>query len=161
MKILLLVRHAKSSWEHDVTDINRPLKKRGIKDAMLVSEHFKNENFIPERVFSSPANRAFTTCKIFMETLEIPINEVEVVQKLYDFNGDNILKFIKSMDNEIDSLMLFGHNFALTNLVNSLGSQYIGNFPTSALAKIHFDIDKWEDVSNGITELLLKPKDFK
>ena len=161
MKILILVRHAKSSWEHDVTDIKRPLKQRGKNDAKLVSERFKDEDFLPKRVFSSPAKRAFSTCEIFMETLGIAIEEVSVVEKLYDFSGENILKFVKSMDNDIDSAMIFGHNFALTNLVNSLGSQYIGNFPTSGLAKIHFDTDKWEDITSGITELLLKPKDLK
>ncbi|WP_228851870.1 SixA phosphatase family protein [Aegicerativicinus sediminis] len=161
MKILVLVRHAKSSWEHDVTDIKRPLKGRGVNDAKLVSQRFKEEDFMPERVFSSPANRAFSTCKIFMDTLGVGIEEVTVDHKLYDFSGENILGFIKSMDNKIESAMIFGHNFALTNLVNSLGSQYIGNFPTSGLAKIHFDIDTWENISKGSTNLLLKPKDLK
>jgi phosphohistidine phosphatase len=69
MKTITLVRHAKSSWEYDVNDKERPLKKRGFKDANLVSMAFKKRGLEMDWVFSSPANRALSTCMILEENM--------------------------------------------------------------------------------------------
>ena len=74
MKNLILVRHAKSSWEHNVSDDKRPLEDRGITDSQLVSNEFKYHSFHPDIIFSSHANRALTTCKIFMKNLNLSDN---------------------------------------------------------------------------------------
>jgi len=161
MKNLILVRHAKSSWDHDVSDDKRSLAKRGINDAHLVSKEFKAQLFKADQVFSSHANRALTTCKIFLKNLEISDNLLTVSQKLYDFRGDNVMDFIKSIDDALGSVIIFGHNYAFTSVSSRLGSVFIDKLPTCGLVWIQFDIDSWKDVEKGTTKIIIRPKDLK
>ncbi|SDB41787.1 phosphohistidine phosphatase [Flavobacteriaceae bacterium MAR_2010_188] len=161
MKRLILVRHGKSSWEYDLTDKLRPLLKRGITDGDLVSSHFKTLDYHIDFVYSSPANRAYSTCEIFLNTLKIPDEKVKKVESLYTFNDKEVVKFIKSVDNKLETIMIFGHNNAFNDVVNSLGSEHIDNLPTTGLAIIEFDTDKWENVKRGTTKELLTPKELK
>ncbi|MBT8273915.1 MAG: histidine phosphatase family protein [Bacteroidia bacterium] len=161
MKSLVLVRHAKSSWEYDVGDKERPLKKRGKNDAKIVSNEFLNTEFQPDMVFSSPANRAHSTCKIFQETLGIPDDKLEVTDELYDFGGSSVLNFLKNLDDNYQNVMIFGHNHAFTSVSNLLGSQYFDNLPTSGLVLIDFNIDSWADLNKGKTRLALIPSQLR
>ena len=161
MKNLVLIRHAKSSWEHDVSDDQRPLEKRGIADAHLVSSEFGAQSFQPDKIFSSHANRALTTCKIFLENLEISDKLLVVSQELYDFGGRNVADFIKSLDDRLNNVMIFGHNYAFTSISNRFGSTFIDNLPTCGLVWIQFDIDSWKAVEQGTTKLIIRPKDLK
>lgn len=161
MKKLLLIRHAKSSWEYDVSDRERPLKKRGFNDAKMVSQAFKERSITPQIIFSSPANRALTTCKIFMETLEIGLNEINITEELYDFGGENVIKFVKNLNDDYKSVMIFGHNHAFTSICNIFGDTYIDNLPTSGLVLIDFNVDSWSDIANGSTRFTIFPRDLK
>ncbi len=161
MKTIVFIRHAKSSWEYDVSDRERPLKSRGNTDAKLVSEKFKSYDFQPDMVFSSPANRALSTCKIFLNTLEISYKKLEIIEDLYDFGGQNVIHFVKSLPEHYSKVMIFGHNYAFTSLVNMLGSAYIDNLPTSGLVKIDFDVTKWSSIENGQSSLVIFPRDLK
>src|SRR5690554_7523325 len=87
MKKLILVRHAKSSWDEDVKDHDRGLEVRGFTDAGLVSLKFKDFQLIPDKVISSTAKRAKTTAQIFLKNLEIDSAKLELNKKLYDFSG--------------------------------------------------------------------------
>ncbi|GAA4245055.1 SixA phosphatase family protein [Winogradskyella damuponensis] len=161
MKEIILIRHGKSSWEHDVTDRERPLKTRGINDIKLVANHFFNSNSVPEIIFSSPARRALSTCEIFMNTLNIAKEQVVVVEELYDFDGRNVIDFIKNLSNEYNEVMIFGHNHAFTSISNIFGDTFIDNLPTSGLVKLKFDINDWNDLKKGITEFIIIPKELK
>ena len=161
MKHLYLVRHGKSSWKHDVGDHQRPLKKRGFNDANLVSNHLKSIINLPERIISSDANRALTTAKIFISNFGIDENEIIQNTDLYDFSGGALIDAIKSCDDSIDILMIFGHNYAMTNVVNSYGSKYISNVPTSGFTHIEFEINSWKDLKKGNTKLTVFPRDLK
>ena len=161
MKTLVLVRHAKSSWEYDLPDRDRPLKKRGLNDADLVSKDFKKSGFIPDKIISSPANRAFTTCEIFMKNLGYDKSLLEKNENLYDFGGFNVMAVLRSLDDHLGSVMIFGHNHAFTSLANSLGDRYIDNLPTSGLVKIKLGIDSWTDLNKGRTILTIFPRDLK
>lgn len=161
MKRLIMVRHAKSSWEHDVKDKERPLKNRGNTDAELISKYFSKLNYEPEIVYSSPANRAYSTCKIFMKNMGRDLKNVEIVENLYTFSSQNVLRFLHSINNNRTSVMIFGHNDAFNDLVNELGSESIGNFPTCGLAIIDFETDDWKNIKNGITQELITPKQLK
>ena len=151
MKILVLIRHSKSSWDEDVNDLKRPLSERGFTDANLVFTAFN----------SSPATRAKASSTIFMKTLNLPERLLTIEEQLYDFGGNQVLRFIKSLDDHINKVVIFGHNHAFTSLANSLGDTYIDNLPTSGLVMIEFQVDKWQDVIQGTTKLVLTPKDFK
>jgi phosphohistidine phosphatase len=161
MKKIILIRHAKSSWKHDLSDINRPLKERGFNDAGLVSEAFLTQNIEVNEVFSSDAVRAMTTAEIFVDTLKMDPESIIIKHELYDFSGERLVNFIKKCSQEIEVLMLFGHNYALTNVVNTYGNKYIENVPTSGVVVIDFAITKWSDLNKGNTVLTLFPKDFK
>jgi len=161
MKQLILVRHAKSSWKYNVSDRERPLKKRGITDAHLVSKAFKNEQIAIDFVYSSPANRAQSTCKIFTENLDIPEEKIQILDKLYDFGGQDVMACIKSFDNALHTVMIFGHNHAFTSIAHLYGDRYIDNLPTSGLVLIAFNVDAWEYAKYGQTKLVLFPRDFR
>ena len=161
MKKLILIRHAKSSWEYDVEDRKRPLNNRGNIDAALVSKEFNIRKFNIDAVFSSPANRALLTCKIFLKNLNIDNNLLTISEDLYDFGGQSVMNFIKKIENKYDNVMIFGHNNALTYLVNLYGSIYIDNLPTSGLVCIDFNISSWKEIQKGITKTILIPKDLK
>jgi len=161
MKNLILIRHAKSSWDYNVTDEKRPLADRGISDAHLVSEEFGSNYFQPDTIFSSPANRALSTCKIFMKNLNLSDKLLTINDNLYDFSGENVMEFIKNIDKQHDNVIIFGHNFAFTSISNRLGSEFIDNLPTCGLVWLQFDIDSWNDVTKGTTKLIIRPKDLK
>ena len=158
MKTIILVRHAKSSWEQNISDLKRPLSSRGFRDADLLSKAFQSYDFQPNAIYSSPANRAATTCSIFMENLNLPKSLLAVDKNLYDFGGDKVLTFIKSLDDDLEKIMIFGHNHAFTSLTNSLGDTYIDNLPTSGLVMINFDINQWHKINQGTTKMILTPK---
>lgn len=161
MKEITFVRHAKSSWEYDLPDVERPLKSRGITDAGLVSTEFLKHEFRPQSVFTSPAARARKTCDIFVGKMELDLSIVEIVDSLYDFGGSNVIRFVKSLEDNLDKVMIFGHNHAFTSIANSFGTEYIDNVPTSGLFKLDFDIKSWADLNQGITSLTIFPRDLK
>ncbi|NNE32169.1 MAG: histidine phosphatase family protein [Winogradskyella sp.] len=161
MKSIILVRHGKSSWEHNVSDDKRPLKSRGKNDAKLVVKEFMKHNISFDRIYSSPAKRAFSTCKIFCKALGYNKKDVKVIDNLYDFSGENVISVVKNFNNALNTVLIFGHNHAFTSISNIFGSVSIDNLPTSGLVKLNFDIDSWEDLTKGTTELLIIPKDLK
>ncbi len=161
MKRLYLVRHAKSSWEYDLTDHKRPLNNRGFKDAHLVSTHLKGTIPLPDLVLSSDAMRALTTANIFISNLGLNEDDIVLNHDLYDFSGLNLTKVIKECDNAVNTLMVFGHNHAMTYFVNTYGNKPIGNVPTSGFTHIEMDIDSWKDLEKGVTIQTVFPRDLK
>lgn len=161
MKNLYLVRHAKSSWEYDLSDHERPLNNRGYKDANLVSKHLKGSLDLPDLVISSDAVRAKTTATIFVENLGISEDIFELDHSLYDFSGQQLTEVIKNCDDSTNTLMVFGHNHAMTYFVNTFGNKPIGNVATSGFTHIELDIESWKDLKKGITIQTLFPKQLK
>ena len=161
MKTLILVRHGKSSWEYAAGDKDRPLLERGINDAVMVSDKFHEEGVNIDSIFSSPANRALHTAMIFCRQMYYPLTSFRVTTHLYDFSGDEVLHFIKDLDNNLETVMIFGHNHAFTHIANSLGNSYIENVPTSGLVHLEFDVDQWSSVEKGVTKQTIFPKQLK
>lgn len=161
MKRLIFVRHGKSSWDKPLKDIDRPLKARAYEDAAHVISAFKAHQDYPVRMFSSPAMRAKTTAELFKKGLDIHDRDFEIAADLYTFDADEVVAFIKDLDPKLDNVMLFGHNPAYTELVNTLGSQSIDNLPTSGLVSINIDIDSWKELRKGQTHLYLFPKHLR
>ena len=161
MKKLYLVRHAKSSWKHNLPDHQRPLKKRGYSDAHLVSNHIKDKIDKPDKVMSSDAVRAKTTASIFIDNMGLSEDDITLDNQLYDFSGSDLTRVISECDNDIDSLMVFGHNHAMTAFVNTFGDKHVGNVPTSGFTAIELDIDSWKDLKPGKTTLQVFPKELK
>lgn len=161
MKTLYLVRHAKSSWEFDVIDHKRPLKKRGINDGALISAYASEHFEVPDRIVSSDAVRALTTAEFFKEGYKIPEERFIVNHDLYDFSGHKVMETIKSLDDQWDRVMIVGHNHAFTSIANMLGSKYIDNVPTCGLVYIEFSEDSWASITTGETKHTIFPRDLK
>lgn len=161
MKRLILVRHGKSSWKYDVADDKRPLKKRGFKDGELVSKAFEKFFSKPVKVWSSPAVRALETAQIFKEKLAIEDQNFTIKPKLYTFTKKDLLQQIQTCEDQVEKLMVFGHNPAMTGLVNDLGDKIFDNIPTTGLTVIDFDTNTWKDLKNGKTIVNLFPKNLR
>lgn len=161
MKNLIIVRHAKSSWEFDVIDHERPLKTRGINDTKLISSEFIKYKLKPDLVLVSDAMRTKLTAEIFQNILNINPEIIKFSHDLYDFSGESLTQVIKNCDDSINKLMVFGHNYAITNFVNSYGSMYFENVPTSGLVWLEFNTNNWRDIKEGNTKIYLFPRDFK
>lgn len=161
MKRLILVRHGKSSWEHNVADDKRPLIKRGIKDGELIADAFNEFFNKPAILWSSPATRARETAKIFKEKLKIEDRDFFIQSGLYTFDKNDLLKQIESCDPQVQTLMVFGHNPGMTGVVNQLGDQYFENIPTTGLTVIDFETESWKELKNGKTILNLFPKNSR
>lgn len=161
MKRLILVRHGKSSWKHDVPDHKRPHKKRASKDAGLVIHALKQHLEHPVTIWSSFAVRALETAKMFKKELQVEDKDFEVKDDLYTFDNDQLLSSIKTCDDSVEELMVFGHNPAITEVVNLLGDQYFDNIPTTGLCLIEFPGNSWNDIQSGKTILYLFPKNLR
>ena len=160
MKTLYLVRHAKSSWEFDLDDHNRPLNERGLRDAPRVAQKVVENLPKPDLVMSSDAMRAKTTALFFIEAFGIPENELVLEHKLYDFSGNDLLQVIRTCPDTVNCLLLFGHNNAMTTIVNVFGSEQIDNVPTCGFTAIEFDIENWKDLEQGNTIFTCIPKEL-
>jgi phosphohistidine phosphatase len=159
MKELVLLRHAKSSWEHDVSDRNRPLNEKGIYRITNVASAsailFKDQDVI----FSSPANRALHTASIMMNVLNIDFCKLKICEPLYTFDAGQLLSFIYKIDDAFKRVVCVGHNPAFNIVISYLSNTTAANLPTAAWAKIVFDTSKWGEVKNGICSLGL-PKEI-
>ncbi|MFV8225661.1 SixA phosphatase family protein [Christiangramia aquimixticola] len=161
MKRLILVRHGKSSWDNDLPDHKRPLKKRGYKDAEVVLKAFDHFYKPGALLWSSYAVRAHETAKMFKEKLNVPDSDFEIKEELYTFNQNELLSFIQTCPDDREKLMIFAHNPALTILVNSLGDKHIDNLPTTGLCVIDFKVNTWKEIEEGKTLLTLFPKNLR
>ncbi|WP_299213956.1 histidine phosphatase family protein [uncultured Dokdonia sp.] len=160
MKTLYLVRHAKSSWKFDVIDHQRPLNERGLHDAPIVAAHVAASMPKPDLIMSSDAMRAKTTSFFFAKAYDISEKDIVLDHTLYDFDGRDLVEVIRSCDDAVDCLMVFGHNNAMTNVVNTYGDKHIDNVPTCGFTAITFDIDHWKDMSQGKTIFTSTPKEL-
>ena len=154
MKLLYLVRHAKSSWSNlSLDDIDRPLNKRGKRDAPIMARRIKEQGIVPSLFLSSPAKRALKTCKVFARALDYPKYRIETDMGLYHASENEILEIIRQKNDALDSLIVFGHNPGFTSLANALTGQDIFNVPTCGIVAIAFAESSWSDIGYDRGEL--------
>ena len=161
MKKLILIRHAKSSWEEPLEDKDRPLTKRGIKDAHLVSS--KIIKYLPKAfvIYSSTARRTTETAMIFAQNILFPVESIVFKDELYTFDVNQLEAEVKSFNNDYDCVILVAHNAAITDFVNKFGDVFIENVPTSGFVSIDFDSDSWENINKGRIRETIFPKNLK
>jgi phosphohistidine phosphatase len=117
MKTLVLVRHAKSSWDNPgLSDFERKLNKRGVRDAPYMGKVVKEKGIQPDLIVSSPAVRALTTAKFFAHALDYSEDQIDKRESIYTSGPRQILTIINHLDDELNTIMLFGHNPDLTTL---------------------------------------------
>ena len=146
-KTLHIVRHAKSSWDFEnISDIDRPLKLKGIQNSYEMARRIKIRYTLPDLIITSPAIRAIHTAIIFARVFEFPLDKIIIDENLYGAEEDSIMGLIKKTDNSISSLMIVGHNPELTNFVNRFVKDTIVNIGTTGIVSIVFDVEDWKDV---------------
>lgn len=136
-KILYLARHAKSSWDDmRLSDFERPLNKRGERDAPMMAEILKAKGVTPQLILSSPALRAKRTAEIYHDVIG---GILQFDRRIYEASPMSLLYLAQEALQDHDTLMIVGHNPALTELVNLLGDTPIYNLPTAAVVGLAFD----------------------
>ncbi len=152
-KVLQIVRHAKSSWDYsDVADIDRSLKSKGIKNAYEISRKLKLSNLIPQKIVSSPADRALHTAVIFARVFGYPMGNLKISNILYETSTEKILELINDTSDEFKSLMICGHNPNVTELVNRFIKTPIDNVPTSGTVTLKFTSVSWKTIDRNNLE---------
>ncbi len=156
MKTLTLVRHAKSSWkDNSLADRERPLNKRGKRDAPEMGRRIAAAGIRPSLIVSSPAVRAWTTAKIVAGQIGYPREFLQRDNALYLASVNGILDAIVAQDPGFNSLMLVGHNPGFTDFANYLVPGLTNNIPTAGVVSVEFDSDDWSLYDKPPVELLL------
>jgi phosphohistidine phosphatase len=149
-KTLFILRHAKSSWaEIGMDDINRSLKSSGIDDARALAKILKSDLSDLEIVLSSPANRAIHTAILFCQTVGLPLEKLEINDKIYEAHINEIKQIISKISDSISSAMIVGHNPTFTYFANEFLASPIDNLPTCGIVKVVFEVDTWRDIGRG------------
>ncbi|HYG37802.1 MAG TPA: histidine phosphatase family protein [Cytophagales bacterium] len=154
MKELILIRHAKSSWKFpDLPDFERPLNKRGKRDAPFIGDVLFKRIGTPDFIISSPATRAFSTAKKLSRSLNYPIDKIKKDIKIYLAEEVELLKIIKKLSDKYQKVILIGHNPGLTDLFNMLCHKTIENIPTCGSLHLKFTQDSWENIIRKTGEM--------
>ena len=171
VKTVLLLRHAKSSWDQPhLDDFSRPLAPRGRKAAPRIGRYLAEEALIPDRVLCSAARRAVETWELVADSLGgKPL--VEILREIYHASLHDLLDLIHHLPDNEATVLLVGHNPTFESLALDLTGS--GNeeafrtmeikYPTAGLAILEFPAGKWEEVgrARGVLRDFIRPKDLK
>ena len=162
MKSLLILRHAKSSWKHpELTDHDRPLNKRGKRDAPRMGEILRNEHLIPETIISSTAARAQATAEAVAKASGYK-GKIALNRSLYAAGPEAYLKVLHGLSNESVRVLVVGHNPGLEELLeNFTGEAQI--MPACTLAHVKFSMDSWLELdykTKGQLAGIWQPRDL-
>jgi phosphohistidine phosphatase len=153
MKKLFVIRHAKAT-QVPINDFDRSLIERGISDAKKIGDYFINIGINFDLIISSPAKRAFSTAEIIAKKIGFDKNKIQKVQQFYNFDDDGgiFLSELLTLDNNIKTVAVFGHNNTILNFALIASEGKIDEFPTCSVLCLEFDTDDWNQIFN------IKPK---
>lgn len=159
MRTLYLLRHAKSSWDDPaLPDRKRPLAPRGRRDAKRIAKHFNRLGIDPELVLCSPAERTRETLALVRPAL--PRSAVSLEDDLYGAPSDRLLERLRTVPEDVGSVMLIGHTPGLQDLAVGLAAvgpeleRLKAKFPTAALATLTLERTTWSELKEGDGELV-------
>ena len=154
-KTLILIRHAKSSWDDaSLPDFERPLNERGKKDAPEMAKKLNDKKISFDALVSSPAKRAKQTCKYFAKEFDLKKKNIVSESKLYEAGEENFYDVIEHFKNKWDSVAIFSHNPGITYFANSLTETRLDDMPTCGIFAVKIFTDKWEDFRTAKKEFL-------
>ena len=153
-KTLLILRHAKSSWKNEkLKDFDRPLKKRGEEAAKLIGKVLTMAELVPQVILSSPAERAKQTAELVAAEAKF-IGGLTFVDSFYMGEPENYIKELKGLPDDIERVMVVGHNPGLEALLQLLDGK-VNSLTTGSLAYLTLDIKHWTDFSKStVAELI-------
>ncbi|MCB0819862.1 MAG: histidine phosphatase family protein [Bacteroidetes bacterium] len=154
MKTLLIVRHAKSSWDHaDLDDFDRPLNERGLRNAPEMARRLVLREMLPDLILSSPALRAISTARLFNQQFGRMDEGLKTEKSIYEASRQDLVKLISRQNPDLNIIMLVGHNPGLSDLLNWLcDTEEV--LSTCAVAQIEVDDFKWNGWSKGCGKLV-------
>ena len=155
-KTLLLIRHAKSSWDDfSLSDFDRPLNERGKNDAPKMAKRLRKEGIKIDAFISSPAKRAKKTAEYFIKEFDQGKEDIIIISALYDAGLNDFSQTVKEINDKYDSAAIFSHNPGITAFANQLiNNPEIDNMPTCSVFAIKADTDKWKDFAKAKKEFL-------
>lgn len=163
MKQLLILRHAKSSWKHaGLTDHDRPLNPRGLRDAPRMGRLLLSRDLLPQRILCSTAVRAHTTALMVCEAAGLA-DPPEFLRELYLAAPTSYIEHLALLDDDDQRVMVVGHNPGLEELVYLLTRDH-ETMSTAALAHVALPIERWAEVSlrtRGTLLDLWRPRDLE
>lgn len=170
MKRLLLLRHAKSSWDGDaLPDFDRPLVPRGHEAAARIGRLLAERELVPDRILCSTARRARETCDGLVANLSAA-PETRFDDRLYLAAPATLLRLVHDLPDAAGTALVIGHNPGLQQFVRALAGsgdadaleRLARKYPTAALALLNFDCDRWQDIApgEGRLETFVAPRDF-
>ncbi len=150
MKTLTLIRHAKSSWRYtDLSDEDRPLNKRGNRDAPMMGKRLAERGFAPDRTICSPALRALRTAQAIYRQCGLPEAAITLNQDLFHASDAEIITIIEALNPHWNRVALVGHNPGFTLLANYWLTPRVDNLPTCAVAALRFACDRWDQLKTA------------
>lgn len=148
MRNLFLLRHAKSSWKDALLDdFERPLNKRGKRDAPQMAQRFSKRGYKIDLIILSKARRTTDTANIFINILDYK-SKIDLNDQLYEASSPTLLRVINQMEDRYQNVLLVSHNPGLTNLANYLSNYFIDNIPTSGIVGLSTDLS-WRNINEG------------
>ena len=155
MKILLIIRHAKSDQSFFGNDFERPLNERGKKDGPEMAKRLLERNIAIDAFVASPAKRAKKTAELFCETYKQKIEDIIFISALYHAPAREFYEVIKTFDDNLNTVAIFAHNPGISYFVNDLvNDARVDNMPTCAIFAVQINISHWKDFSKANKELL-------
>jgi phosphohistidine phosphatase len=155
MKTLTIFRHAKSSWDFpDLTDHDRPLSKRGERDAPVMAGRLRDVGIRPSLILSSPAARAWRTARILASEIGYPLEFLQREPGLYHAGVNKLLDVIAVQDEGFNNIVVVGHNPGLTDLANEFKPGLTSNIPTAGFVALRIETDDWDLRRHGDVELI-------
>lgn len=156
------MRHAKSSWKDDqLNDHQRPLKKRGIKDAKNMGKYLKSKDHVPGRIVCSTAERAVQTADVLSKACKYS-KEIFYMDKLYMAETGDFFEIIKDLPDDIHSVMLIGHNPGMEAFLQIL-TRKVESLPTASIAYLKIPVKSWSELNDDLEceiKKLWRPKDL-
>ncbi len=150
MKQLLVIRHAKSSWDFSaLNDFDRPLNDRGHKDAQAMAKRLFDKKIVIDAFISSTAKRAFTTATYFVETYQQKEKSIVGLPELYHADSSVFYDVINKIHDTLNTVAIFSHNPGITDFVNDLTATKIDNMPTCAVFAIKAHCKNWNDFKSS------------
>jgi phosphohistidine phosphatase len=161
MKKLLLLRHAKSSWDDvSLPDFDRPLNERGQRAAPLVGKFMREKKIRPDLVICSPAKRTRETIALVLKAagIEPPLRYDE---RIYEASVGQLVEVVSQIEDDKTEVMLVGHNPGFENLLERFTGETV-RIPTATLARIALNAEKWSEaaIMRGQLELFVKAKEL-
>ncbi len=147
MKTLIIVRHGKSAWDNpNLKDHDRTLLPKGIKRTEKIAGFLAAKNVKPDLIISSTAVRAFETGKILASELNYPEERIRTEPDIYYQGTDYLMELLYGLPNEVNSVMLIGHNPTFSHFANEFLNKPISDLPTTGTVSISFKTEKWEEI---------------